>query len=78
VAKMQWIGFDASPFCAAKTLVIAEMLKNGSAVESIVQVWFSSIWRKKTLVEFLEALKSVIRDFYHETQDHIDVEKMSS
>ena len=31
-AAMQWIGYEASPFCAAKTMVIAEMLKNGSSV----------------------------------------------
>jgi hypothetical protein len=33
---MQWIGYEASPFCAAKTMVIAEMFKNGCSVESIV------------------------------------------
>ncbi len=30
VATMQWIGYEASPFCTAKTIVFAEMLKNGS------------------------------------------------
>ena len=77
-AAMQWIGYEASPFCAAKTMVIAEMLKNGSSAESIVQVWFSSIWRKKTLTAFLRALKSVIEYFYHEPQDHVDGDKISS
>jgi hypothetical protein len=28
----QWIGYEASSFCAAKTMVIAEMLKNASSV----------------------------------------------
>ena len=75
---MQWIGYEASPFCAAKTMVIAEMLKNGSTAESIVQVWFSSIWRNKTLTAFLRALKSVIENFYHEPQDRVDGDIISS
>jgi hypothetical protein len=65
----QWIGYETSPFCAAKTMVIAEMLKNASSVESILQVWFSSIWKPATLTSFLHALKTVIENFYHEPQD---------
>ena len=30
------------------------------------------------MAEFLRALKSVIENFYHEPQDHIDGNKMSS
>jgi hypothetical protein len=74
----QWIGYEASPLCVAKTLVIAEMFKNGSSVESIVQVWFSSIWKITTMTLFLRALKTVIENFYHEPQDHIEGNKLSS
>ena len=74
----QWIGYEASPFCVAKTLVIAEMFKNGSSVESIVQVWFSSIWNLTTMNFFLRALKTVVENFYHEPQDFIDSDKLSS
>jgi hypothetical protein len=68
----KWIGYEASPFCVAKTMVIAEMLKNSSSVESIVQVWYSSIWKSSTLTSFLLALKTVIENFFHEPQDFAD------
>ncbi len=48
------------------------MLKNASSVESIVQVWYSSIWKPETLTSFLLALKTVIENFYHEPQDFAD------
>jgi hypothetical protein len=59
-SPIEWIGYEASPFCVAKTMVIAEMLRNGSLVESIVQVWFSSIWRIATLKDFTVSLKTII------------------
>jgi hypothetical protein len=67
----QWIGYEASPFCVAKTLVIAEMFKNGSSVESIVQVWFSSIWKITTMTFFLQALKTLVESYYHEPQEYV-------
>ncbi len=67
----QWIGYEGTPFCVAKTMVIAEMLKNASSVESIVQVWFSSIWKNATFTSFLHSLKTVIENFYHEPQDFV-------
>jgi len=74
----QWIGYEASQLCVAKTLVIAEMFKNGSSVESIVQVWFSSIWKTTTMKSFLKALNTVVENFYHEPKDHIEGVKLSS
>lgn len=42
----------------AKTRVISEMLRRDSkdAVESIIQVWFSSCWNVKTYEMFRECL----------------------
>ena len=48
------------------------MLKNASSVESIVQVWLSSIWKLTTLKSFLNSLKTVVKNFYHEPQDFVD------
>lgn len=56
----QWIGYEASAFSVTKTLVLSEMLRDGSSAEAILQVWFSSVWRAATLDAFLRALKAVI------------------
>ncbi len=54
------MGYDASPYAVAKTAVIAEMMKEGSAVESVLQVWYSSVWRKRTLDDFRAALTRLL------------------
>lgn len=56
----RWIGYEMSPYCVAKSLVIAEMMRNGSHGDSILQVWYSAVWNKKTLKEFYKSLETVI------------------
>lgn len=58
---LRWIGYDQSPYVIAKTLVLIEMMKDkSSAVESVVQVWFSAAWSIQTLKSFRKALQKVV------------------
>jgi hypothetical protein len=42
------VGFEASPHCVSKTLVMLQMMKNKDVVaRSIVEVWLSSLWSEK-------------------------------
>lgn len=40
--QLRWVGIDASAFCCAKVLVIVEMMMQGAAAESVVQVHCAS------------------------------------
>jgi hypothetical protein len=35
---LQWVGYEASPYCVAKTEVVAEMMRGGVATDHILQV----------------------------------------
>ena len=35
---LRWVGYEASPYAVAKTLVVAQMLRSGAPVDDIVQV----------------------------------------
>jgi hypothetical protein len=53
---LHWVGYEASAFSVAKTLVVGKMLELDCAVDSILQVWYSSAWCASTLVDFRAAL----------------------
>ena len=38
-APLKWVGYDASPYAIAKTLVIKHIIEAGAAVDDILQVW---------------------------------------
>ncbi|KAJ2997985.1 hypothetical protein HDV02_004987 [Globomyces sp. JEL0801] len=54
----QFIGYEASAFSVAKTMVIASMLKRSDKMifDAILQVWYSSCWSTDTLKAFREAV----------------------
>jgi hypothetical protein len=56
----RWIGYDASPFCVAKSLVALEMLRLNKSVSSVLQLCYSSSWRQSTASDFVLALDSLI------------------
>jgi hypothetical protein len=57
---MRFIGYEASAYCAARTLIIAEMFRCNEDAECIMQVWYSSAWTNKTKFAFLNALNIVV------------------
>jgi hypothetical protein len=56
----KYIGYDGSLFCVVKTKIIIEMISREMNSESIIQVWFSSGWSKKTKNDFLIALNALL------------------
>ncbi|MEW5302765.1 MAG: hypothetical protein WDW36_005513 [Sanguina aurantia] len=57
---LRWVGFDLSPYCVAKTMVISKMLTTGASVDALLQVWYSSAWSTATLECFRGALTAVL------------------
>lgn len=56
-------GYESSAYAIAKALLILDLLKNGDPEEAprqIVQVWYSTVWTKRTTKAFLAAAKKVI------------------
>ncbi|CAK4506797.1 unnamed protein product [Aphanomyces euteiches] len=59
-APLRWIGYEASVYSVAKTLVLRRMLLDEAAVDCILQVWYSSAWSERTLRQFRAAVVSVL------------------
>jgi hypothetical protein len=61
-AKVCVTGFEAEPFCVAKSIVMMQMIKmpNASA-RSIVEVWMSSVWSEETYSSFREAVHRILK-----------------
>jgi tetratricopeptide (TPR) repeat protein len=59
-APLRWVGYEASPFCVAKTTVIAAMLVGGAPVDAVLQVWYSAAWSRATHAAFRAALEAVL------------------
>ena len=38
----RWVGYEASPYCVAKSIVIATMLLQRAPVDAVLQVWYSA------------------------------------
>eukprot|EP01023_Acetabularia_acetabulum_P059621 TRINITY_DN7170_c0_g3_i5.p1 TRINITY_DN7170_c0_g3~~TRINITY_DN7170_c0_g3_i5.p1 ORF type:complete len:958 (+),score=120.04 TRINITY_DN7170_c0_g3_i5:110-2983(+) len=60
---MQFIGYEQSVYCTAKTLVITQMLKQKVDPKIILQVWYSSGWSVKTLQQFRQTVTELIKDY---------------
>ena len=60
ITNFKWVGYEASPYAAAKTLVVAEMLKSNAPVDDIIQVWYSAAWSKSAEVYFRKAVAKLI------------------
>ena len=49
-------------FNVAKTLVVSRMIANRDVpLESVLQVWWSSVWTKETLKFFLDSVGDILR-----------------
>ncbi|XP_057300827.1 uncharacterized protein LOC130635505 isoform X1 [Hydractinia symbiolongicarpus] len=58
--KAAFFGFDMSEICVARSLIVYEMMKMQSSLDSILEVWFSTGWSKDTLKTFKNACTRVI------------------
>ncbi|TPX38985.1 hypothetical protein SeLEV6574_g07479 [Synchytrium endobioticum] len=65
VKKVRVVGIEDNPYCIARALVMLEMIKNTSDLESIIQVWHSILWNETTLQEF----KTAVNKIYDEADD---------
>ncbi len=57
-----FVGYDKSELVVARNLVIYQMMLSKNDPKSILQVWFSSGWSKKTLNDFQRACQGVINN----------------
>ncbi|CAB4437599.1 unnamed protein product [Rhizophagus irregularis] len=57
----KFIGYEGSIYAVAKTNVIKEMMIGKAPIRSIIEVWFSSVWTKKTLKCFEDAVNKVLK-----------------
>lgn len=54
------VGYDAEPFCVAKSLVMLEIINDPTTTpRNVLEVWLSSLWSKATLRAFKKATKSL-------------------
>ncbi|KAF0691737.1 Aste57867_17093 [Aphanomyces stellatus] len=57
---VRWVGYEGSVFCVAKALVMRQMLLHNASVDSILQVWYSAAWLRRTLDDFAAAVRGVL------------------
>ena len=58
----EFYGYEMSSYSVAKSLVIKQMLIEGCAVDSILQVWFSSVWSSKTEAQFKLCIQHLLKE----------------
>eukprot|EP01084_Bolivina_argentea_P300075 517316_1 len=59
----RFVCVDMSLYSVAKSVVIYEMLKDQSiTAESILEVWYSSVWTKNTRIHFKRVVEKIIND----------------
>ncbi|KXZ52930.1 hypothetical protein GPECTOR_8g306 [Gonium pectorale] len=61
---LRWVGYEASPHCVAKALVLERMMRVGgpAATEHVLQVWYSSVWTRGTDAAFRAAVTELLRE----------------
>ena len=49
---LRWVGYDSSPYAVSKTLVVAEMMRQGAATDAVVQVGgeLKDVWAWEVLL----------------------------
>ena len=57
---VKFYGIDKSPICVARSLIIYEMLKNGSNVESIFELWYLSCISHETAIQLQKSIVSIL------------------
>ena len=63
----RWVGIEMNEFNVAKTLVVSRMIaRSGVPLESVLQVWWSSVWTKETLKFFLDTVDDILRAGFEE------------
>ena len=58
--RVVWVGYESSAYAVAKTTVIAAMVQGAADVDSILQVWYSAAWSRRTAGAFRDALTYVL------------------
>jgi hypothetical protein len=69
----RWVGYEASPYCVAKSIVIATMLQHRAPVDAVLQVWYSAAWSSATLAAFRSAVKCALDEKQFAASTHLDV-----
>ncbi len=59
---MVYYGYDKSVIVIARNIVLYHMMKNVACIDSILQVWFSTGWSKKTLDNFHLSCSQVLQN----------------
>ena len=59
---MVYYGYDKSVIVIARNMVLYQMMKNSACIDSILQVWFSTGWSKKTLEDFHLSCRLVLEN----------------
>jgi hypothetical protein len=62
---LQWIGYEASAYCCAKTAIIATMISLNMPSNHILQVWYSASWSNESLKSFRQAIEFLLNSKYN-------------
>jgi hypothetical protein len=62
---LQWIGYEASAYCCAKTAIIATMISLNMPSNHILQVWYSASWSNESLKSFRHAIEFLLNSKYN-------------
>jgi hypothetical protein len=60
-ARLAQVGYDASPYAVAKSLVLVEMMAQGAASGHVLQVWYSAAWSQDTSTAFQSAVSALLQ-----------------
>ncbi|GIL66711.1 hypothetical protein Vafri_20195 [Volvox africanus] len=64
---LRWVGFEASPYAVAKTLVLERLLRTrGAAATGLaLQVWFSATWTSEAHTAFRRTVTELLAENWH-------------
>ena len=71
-----YYGYDRSLIVIARNMVLYQMMKDSACIDSILQVWFSTGWSKKTLEDFHLACQRVLHNLDPVTNQNLAVNEL--
>ncbi len=70
---MVFYGYDRSVIVITRNMVLYQMMKDSMSLDSILQVWFSTGWSKKTLDDFQLSCNQVLKNLDSTINDNLAI-----
>ncbi len=73
---MVFYGYDRSVIVITRNMVLYQMMKDSTCIDSILQVWFSTGWSKKTLEDFQLSCHKVLKNLDPKIPSYLPIKEL--